>query len=334
MTDMLGGKPVSWDRPENWEDRAKRIAGMLKQRQEAIRLVGICGDYALGDVFGGSVLTMVVFLHDWRPDYTIGHLQAMEEMPVVLDWVTDAYLMEKEPALADDRRAHRLATLQPLLTLDKVIRDVLVQFRDEYFGAEERDRRTDRLIQYSLKRLDHYEASGHAIDAVEAFLWGYGPALCHAVDEPPSSRRLLQRFGGAARVRRVRPLVETTVEEFGLGSRDAAEVLAQTEALAALAESYVRQSRADVVGGLSPLWASDLAKAGRAVEALTESGEGESAVFAAMASAANIDASTEHAVPGFRDYAGYVEIADALFGKPDASALRHVAYETRGALRR
>ncbi|HJN91857.1 MAG TPA: hypothetical protein QGF05_03895, partial [Dehalococcoidia bacterium] len=71
MSDTLGGKPVSWDRPENWEDRAKRIAGMLKQRQEAIRLVGICGDYPLGDVFGGSVLTMVVFLHDWRPDYTI-----------------------------------------------------------------------------------------------------------------------------------------------------------------------------------------------------------------------------------------------------------------------
>jgi hypothetical protein len=49
VTDALGGKPVSWDPPANWEDRARRIAGMLRQRQEQVRFVGVTGDYACGN---------------------------------------------------------------------------------------------------------------------------------------------------------------------------------------------------------------------------------------------------------------------------------------------
>ena len=37
---VLGGKPVSWQGFENWEERAQRIATMLRQRQEQIRYVG------------------------------------------------------------------------------------------------------------------------------------------------------------------------------------------------------------------------------------------------------------------------------------------------------
>ena len=326
---VLGGKPVSWQGFENWEERAQRIATMLRQRQEQIRYVGVAGDYALGDVYGASVVTLVVFFHDWRPDYTIGPVQAMEEMPVALDWVTDAFLVEVQPALEDDLRAHRLATLKPLLTLDRVVRDVLVDFRDQYFGHEERAARVERLLGQALQRLSRYEGEGTAVDAVEAFLWGYGPALCHLVDEPPSSRRLLQRFSGAARVLRMRPLAEATTEVFGLNGRDPAVVMADVEALRSLAEAHVRQTRSEAIGGLAPLWASDLAKAGQASRVLAAAGDEAGAVFAALSAATTIDTRTEGEVPGLREQTAYRELAQRIFGSPDVAVLRHAIYEVK-----
>lgn len=333
MTEALGGKPVSWDPPANWEDRARRIAAMLRQRQEQVRFVGVTGDYACGNAGPCSILTLVVFLHDWRPDYHLGTVQAMEEMPVALDWVTDAYLVDIEAALADDVRAHRLATVQPVLTLDRVVRDVLVDFRDQYFSHDERARRVERLLEFALKRLGQYEAGGPAVEAAEAFLWGYGPALCHLVDEPPSTRRLLERFAGAARVRRLRPVVDATRAAFALDDRDQGELAAALQDFQELAEDHVRRTRNEAVGGLTPQWASTLAKARRAHAVLRGDGDDAGAAWALIAAATTIDRATEHAVPGFRACVGYGALADAIFGRPPVAPLRHAVYEIKGSAR-
>ena len=146
MTDDLGGKPVSWNPPADWEKRAGKIAAFLKARQPDVRGIGLAGDYALGTPWDAAVLTVVVFFPDWQPDYTLGALQSMEDMPAALDWVTTGYFVELDRIFDDDERAHRLATLQPLAMYDRVLRDVLTDFRDRYFSREERTARVDRLL--------------------------------------------------------------------------------------------------------------------------------------------------------------------------------------------
>ncbi len=329
MGDTLGGKPVSWDPADNWQERAKRIAAFLRQQEPRIRAIGVSGDYAAGDLSPASVLTLLVFFPDYRPDYTLGTVQSMEGMPVALDWVTTAYLVETEPILEDDLRAHRLATLQPLAVYDAVLRGVLTEFRDRYFSREERERRLHRLLSYALQRLDMYRRDGHAVDAVNAFLWGYGPALCHLVDEPPSRRRLLVRFRDAARVRRLRPAVEATVDAFGLDRREPQAVLAATENLRAFAEEHVRERHNEAIGGLLPTWASDLAKARQALSFLMTEGEVEAAVFAAMAAGVAVDTLAAREVPGFHGRAGYAETVRDLFGLPDEERLREAMRQVR-----
>lgn len=331
MSDAIGGKPVVWDPPENWEERAKRIARLLRQREDKIRAIGVAGDYADGTLSPSSVLTLVVFFPDYRPDYTFGAVQSMEEMPVALDWVTTAYLIETEPILADDVRSHRLATLQPLVTYDRVVQEVLTAFRDQYFGREERERRIERLLGQASRRMASYEAGGAAVEAVNAFLWGYGPAMCHLVDEPPSRRHLLVRFRNAARVRRLSEAAKDTIAGLRLGEREAESTLAAAERLRDLAELHVREGHAEAIGELLPRWTSELAKGRRSVQVYVSAGEREAAVFAASAVGASIDVQAEAEVPGFHRREGYAEIAAALFGTPDAAALRSAARAVRAA---
>ncbi len=324
MSDMINGQPVNWQPLDDWEERAKQIAGKLRRRREGLRFVGVAGDYAQADVYPGSVLQLVAFVHAEEPEYTLGSLEAIDETPVRVDWLSDGYLFEQARVFADEVTAHRLATLRPLLTLDQVVRDVLIALRDDYFSPEERRRRIERLLGGALERLDAYEKSQEGAEVAKAFIWGIGPALCHLVDEPPSTTRLLARFVGAARVRRMPEATAAVREAFALDQHDPSVLLEQGRRLAALA----------VEGGLDAEQIGGLVVRGeRAVDVLNEAGDGAGAVFAALATAARIDGSAVRAQPCFRAGAAYRELAQSIYGRPDVQPLRHVIYEIKTANR-
>lgn len=324
MSDTINGQPVSWQPIDDWEERAKQIAGKLRRRREGLRFVGVAGDYAQADVYPGSVLQLVAFVHAEEPEYTLGALEAIDHTPVRVDWLNDGYLFEQARVFADEITAHRLATLRPLLTLDQVVRDVLIALRDDYFSPAERRRRIERLLEGALERLDAYEASQEGAVVAEAFIWGVGPALCHLVDEPPSTTRLMARFSGAARVRRMPEASVAVRETLALDDRDPSVVLDQARRLAGLA----------VEGELNGEQLDGLVVRGeRAVRALNEAGDGVGAAFAALATAARIDRAAAQAQPDFRAGAAYRELAQSIYGRPDVQPLRHVIYEIKSANR-
>jgi hypothetical protein len=238
--------------------------------------------------------------------------------------LSDGYLFEQARVFADEVTAHRLATLRPLLTLDQVVRDVLIALRDDYFSPAERKRRIERLLEGALERLDAYEASEEGAEVAEAFIWGIGPALCHLVDEPPSTTRLLARFAGAARVRRMPEATVAVREALALDESDPSVVLDQARRLARLA----------VEGELSGDQFDGLVVRGeRAVSVLNAAGDGAGAVFAALATAARVDRAAVQAQPDFRAGAAYRELAQSIYGRPDVQPLRHVIYEIKSANR-
>ena len=149
------------------------------------------------------------------------------------------------------------------------------------------------------------------------------------MDEPPSRRHLLVRFRNAARVRRLSEAANDTVVGLRLREREAESTLAAAERLRDLAELHVRAGHAEAIGGLLPRWTSELAKGRRSVQVYVSEGEREAAVFAASAVGASIDVQAEAEVAGFHRREGYAEIAAALFGRPDAAALRSAARAVR-----
>ena len=89
---------LDWTPQPDWRPRLLRICERLRQRQPAIRAFLVTGDYAYGVQAPDSVLTCIAFFPDWRPDYTLGAVQALDGLPVALDWPTTAFLVEVEPA--------------------------------------------------------------------------------------------------------------------------------------------------------------------------------------------------------------------------------------------
>lgn len=317
---------IDWTPQPDWRQRLLRITDRLKQRQREIRAFLITGDYAHGVQAADSVLTVVAFFPDWRPDYPLGAVQALDGLPVALDWPTTAFLVEVEPLLEDDVRAHRLATAQPLVSYDATLDGVLRDFRDRYFSPAERAARVRRL----LERADALLADGRGPQASwHAFLDGFGPALCHLVDEPPAHRRLLPRFRDAARVRRLASLSEHVTDALGLEGRDPAKLFALAEDLRDLAEAHIRDTHADAVSGLLPLWASAVDKGRRSVAVLSEDGDVSAAAFAAVATAINVDDAAAAVSSRSQDDPAYRTLASRLYGAPDRAALRHAVHEIR-----
>ena len=237
---------IDWTPQPDWRPRLLRICERLHRRQPAVRAFLVAGDYAHGVQAADSVLTCIAFFPDWRPDYTLGAVQALDGLPVALDWPTTAFLVEIEPALQDDVRAHRLATAQPLLSYDQTLDGVLRDFRDRYFAPDERAARVRRLCDRAAALIDRGAVArpDPEAEAWEAFVFGIGPALCHLVDEPPARRRLLPRFRAAARVRRMLSLAGEVAAAFALPERDAAEALRHAQDLRDLAEAHIRATHA------------------------------------------------------------------------------------------
>ena len=317
---------IDWTPQPDWRQRLLRITDLLKQRQREIRAFLITGDYAHGVQAADSVLTVVAFFPDWRPDYPLGPVQALDGLPVALDWPTTAFLVEVEPLLEDDVRAHRLATAQTLVSYDATLDGVLRDFRDRYFSPDERAARVRRL----LDRADALLADGLGPEAPwRAFLDGFAPALCHLVDEPPARRRLLPRFRDAARVRRLAPLGHQVTEALGLEGHDPEKRFAFAEELRDLAEAHIRATHADAVSGLLPLWASALDKGRRSVDVLSAQDDLPAAALAAVATAREIDAAAVGVSARFPHDPAYRAITDPLYGRPDRATLRHAVHQIR-----
>ncbi len=344
MADTLHGKPVDWTPQPDWRQRLLRITDRLKQRQPEIRAFLVTGDYAHGAPAADSVLTCIAFFPDWRPDYPLGPVQALDGLPVALDWPTTATLVEIEPLLQDDLRAHRLATAHSLVSYDPTLDAVLRDFRDRYFSPPERSARVRRLCDHADALLSPASPDQAGPDqaaprsprhdpsaAFDAFSFGFGPALCHLVDEPPARRRLLQRFRAAARVRRLSPLAEQVTQALGLHDRDPAVVLRLAEELRDLAEAHIRATHADAVSGLLPAWASALDKGRRSVDVLSADDDLAAAAFAACATGLVIDQAAARVSRRFREDPGYRALAARLYGAPDLSALRHAVHEIRAS---
>ena len=305
---------------------------MLRRRDLTIRAVAVTGDYASNDLFSGSVLILLMFVHDSRPLYTQGAVQSLEGMPVALDWVTTAYIDEPETILTNDLHSHRLATAKSIAAYDRVLRDDLTAFRDRYFSRVERERRIDHLLAYADLCLDGAAEAARRGRAMDAFLWGFGPALCHAVDEPPSCRRAFARFRNAARVRQCPQLAADVVSAYGLAGRDVAEILAATARLQAVAETYVRARHSESLGRVTPYWKSELSKGREAVRTLAGMGDQEGAAFAALATGTAIDTLMAREVPEFLHTPSYAQASGTLYGQPDIDALRHVVWGVRAAV--
>jgi hypothetical protein len=324
---------IDWTPQPDWRPRLLRICERLRQRQPAIRAFLVAGDYAHGVQAPDSVLTCIAFFPDWRPDYTLGAVQALDGLPVALDWPTTAFLVEVEPALRDEIRAHRLATAQPLLSYDPTLDGVLRDFRDRYFAPDERAARVRRLCDRAAALIDRGPAGAtatHPAEPWEAFVFGMGPALCHAVDEPPARRRLLPRFRAAARVCRRASLGGEAAAALSLPGRDAHAALRQAEALRDLAESHIRATHADAVSGLLPAWASAIEKGRRSVAVLRDD-DPEAAAFVAVVTGLVVDREATAVSSAFRATPGYRERAADLYGRCDVAALRHVLHEVRAA---
>lgn len=322
MDDTIAGQPVQWAPAEDWEARARRMVAMLRQRQGRIRGVAVTGDYASGDWFGASQLILLVFRAEARPDYTLGNLQAREGMPVVLDWVTTAFLVDVEPLLHDDLRAHRLASLRWLAQPERTLASVMLDFRDCYFRWDERAARIQRLLDGAGAHLRAAEHGGVAGEAVAAVIQGYGPALSHTVDESPSRRRGLLRLREAARVRRAPVAVVGTLAGLQLSQRDPRALLASMVQLRAVLEAHIQARHAEAIGGLLPQLAGETAKASVALEALLAQDDAEAASLAILACAWTIDAAVAREAPDLRATPAYAEAAHAVYGDPDTAALR------------
>ena len=329
MPDTLHGKPVDWIPQPDWRQRLLRITDRLKQRQPQIRAFLIAGDYAHGAQAPDSVLTCIAFFPDWRPDYPLGPVQALDGLPVALDWPTTAYLVEVEPVLEDDIRAHRLATAQSLVSYDSTLDGVLRDFRDRYFSPPERRARVRRLCDHARACLDTAASGDQPHAAFDAFASGLGPALCHLVDEPPARRRLLQRFRDAARVPGLTPLADQVTTALGLQAADPTSRLQLAHELRDIAEAHIRATHADAVSDLLPTWASALHKGRRSVEVLSAGNDLPAAAFAACATALNIDQAAVRVSSRFHNDPAYRALADRLYGAPDLPVLRHALHEIR-----
>ena len=319
--------PLDWTPQPDWRQRLLRLCDRLRQRQPDIRAFLITGDYAHGTPAPDSVLTCIAFFPDWRPDYPLGPVQALDGLPVALDWPTTAFLVEVEVALQDEIRAHRLATAETLRSYDTTLDGVLRDFRDRYFHPQERAARVRRCCDHAGARLGD-PAPGPAA-GWEAFLDGIGPALCHRVDEPPARRRMLAHFRDAARVRRLGGLPDDVGRALGLPQRDPAQALAGAEAMRDLAEARIRATHADAISGLLPQWASTMEKGRRSVACLQDEGDPLGASFAAVVTGLLVDQAAAAVSSRFRTDSGYAACATALYGLADLAALQHALHKVR-----
>lgn len=314
--------PAAWPVASDWRERAERIGARLRGREDAIRGVGVGGDYAAGIAWEASLLRVVVFPHAEQARLDQGGIAYDSEVPYVVDRITTGLLTELEALLGQEPLAGMLAGLAPLRLADATLRDLLPAFRDRYHSAEGRAERIRRALQAAKVALDDCGAGGPPVLAVEALQDGLGRAAAAALGDPPDRLRLPRRLRAGGRVLRVEGAGEEVGAALGLAERDAEDVWKAVDQLEGLARAHLEARAPEVGAALTPLIERALEPGRRASAALAERGDGAGAVWAALSAAAELDGLIERAAPGWRERDDYARRAASVYGEPDVERLQ------------
>ena len=306
---------------DDWRERAERIGARLRGRDDAIRAVAVAGDYPAGTAWQASLLHIVVFPHAERPRLDEGGISYDDGIPYVVDRVTTGLLTELEDVLAQEPLAGMLAGLTPLRIADPTLRDLLPAFRDRYHSAEGRADRIRRALQHAKVSLDDYAAGGPPVLAVEALQNGIARATAAALGEPHDRLRLPRRLRAAARVLRIPEAAEHAAAAFALADRVPSELWTAVDNLEILARAHLEARLPEIGPALLPLIERTLEPGRRASAVLAERGDAPGAAWAALSSAAEMDALIERAAPGWRDRDDYAPRAAAVYAAPDHDRL-------------
>ena len=310
-----------WPVAEDWRERAERIGARLRGRDDAIRAVAVAGDYPAGSAWQASLLQIVVFPHAEQPRLDEGGISYDDGLPYVVDRVTTGLLTELEDVLAQEPLAGMLAELTPLRIADPTLRDLLPAFRDRYHSAEGRADRIRRALQHAKVSLDDYAAGGPPVLAVEALQNGIARATAAALGEPHDRLRLPRRLRAAARVLRIPDAAEHAAAAFALADRDPTDLWTAVDNLEVLARAHLDTRLPEIGPALLPLIERTLDPGRRASAVLAERGDAPGAAWAALSSAAEMDALIERAAPGWRDRDDYAPRAAAVYAAPDHDRL-------------
>lgn len=321
-----------WPVAEDWRERAERIGARLRGRDDAIRAVAVAGDYPAGAAWQASLLQIVVFPHAEQPRLDEGGISYDDGLPYVVDRVTTGLLTELEDVLAQEPLAGMLAGLTPLRIADPTLRDLLPAFRDRYHSAEGRADRIRRALQHAKVSLDDYAAGGPPVLAVEALQNGIARATAAALGEPHDRLRLPRRLRAAARVLRIPDAAEHAAAAFALADRDPTDLWTAVDNLEVLARAHLDARLPEIGPALLPLIERTLEPARRASAVLAERGDAPGATWAALSSAAEMDALIERAAPGWRERDDYAPRAAAVYAAPDLDHLTTLRRRFRSRL--
>lgn len=321
-----------WPVAEDWRERAERIGARLRGRDDAIRAVAVAGDYPAGSAWQASLLQIVVFPHAEQPRLDEGGISYDDGLPYVVDRVTTGLLTELEDVLAQEPLAGMLAELTPLRIADPTLRDLLPAFRDRYHYAEGRADRIRRALQHAKVSLDDYAAGGPPVLAVEALQNGIARATAAALGEPHDRLRLPRRLRAAARVLRIPDAAEHAAAAFALADRDPTDLWTAVDNLEVLARAHLDARLPEIGPALLPLIERTLEPGRRASAVLAERGDAPGAAWAALSSAAELDALIERAAPGWRERDDYAARAVAVYAAPDLDHLTTLRRRFRSRL--
>ncbi len=313
-----------WPVADDWRERAERIGARLRGRDDAIRAVAVAGDYPAGTAWQASLLQIVVFPHAEQPRLDEGGISYDDGIPYVVDRVTTGLLTELADVLAQEPLAGMLAELTPLRIADPTLRDLLPAFRDRYHSAEGRADRIRRALQHAKVSLDDYAAGGPPVLAVEALQNGIARATAAALGEPHDRLRLPRRLRAAARVLRIPEAAEHAAAAFALADRDPTDLWTAVDNLEVLARAHLDARLPEIGPALLPLIERILEPGRRASAVLAErddAPDAPGATWAALSSAAEMDAQIERAAPGWRERDEYAARAAAVYAAPDLDHL-------------
>lgn len=332
--------PEPWPVADDWREPAERIGARLRGRDDAIRAVAVAGDYPAGTAWQASLLHIVVFPHAEQPRLDEGGISHDDGIPYVVDRVTTGLLTELEDVLTQEPLAGMLAGLTPLRIADPTLRDLLPAFRDRYHSAEGRADRIRRALQHAKVLLDDYAAGGPPVLAVEALQSGIARATAAALGEPHDRLRLPRCLRAAARVLRIPEAAERAAAAFALADRDPINLWTAVDNLEVLARAHLDARLPEIGPALLPLIERTLeparrastalaprgdtpvaAESGAALGAAAEHGDLPGTAWAALSSAAEMDALIERAAPGWRDRDDYAPRAAAVYHSPNADPL-------------
>ncbi|MYJ02469.1 MAG: hypothetical protein F4102_09590 [Chloroflexi bacterium] len=317
-----------------WAKLAERVGARHRSRDSLVRGVGVVGDYARNQVWDGSLLQIVLFRHRDQALIEEGGIAEENGVRVVVDSITSGALVELEELLHVEPLAGNLADMHTLRMADPTLRDVLARLRDRYYSAAGRQQRAAHALQRARVALDDYEATQLPVHAVESVRTCLFQAVSAFVGEPLDFLRLPRRMRAGGRLLKMLDLWSQVSEALRLS--DDADVLQErwsaVDGLYSLCRAHLDARMPEVGAALVPRLERGIAPARSGSEALSGAGDLTGAHWTALAAAAEIDGIVEAASPGWRERTDYRERSLAVYGAPDAEALRRVSVDLQRRL--